>query len=146
MTFRVSCTMLLCVALTIGCSAQASFSHAIMQASCAPWDGPAIAIRLTSEPAQCKNVSGSYIDMGVWRGLPIHAGQVVSLSSSAGNEGFASKCSKVGDCERAQSGTITFDTYQESSGASGRYELHFKSGDELGKFDAKWCENHIMCR
>src|SRR5581483_9281649 len=146
MTCRVCLAMLLGVAVTISCAAQASFSHAIMQASCAPWDGPAIDIRLTSEAAQCKNVSGPYIDMGVWRGLPIHGGQVVTLSSSSRNEGFASKCSTVGDCERAQSGTINFDTYKEGSGATGHYELHFKSGDVLGKFDAKWCEERIVCR
>jgi len=143
---RISFAIVASMTLTMTCWAQASFSHALIQASCAPWDGPAIDIRLTSEPAQCKNVAGPYIDMGVWRGLPIHAGQVVKLSSSSENEGFASKCAKSGDCERAQAGTINFDTYQDGSGATGRYELHFKSGDVSGSFTAKWCEERVICR
>ena len=40
------------------------------------------------------------------------------------NAGFASLCRKVGDCERAESGTIVFERFQDGSGASGRYELH----------------------
>ena len=143
---RASFAIIVGIALSIACSAQASFSHALIRASCAPWDGPAIDIRLTAEAAQCKDVTGPYLDMGVWRGVPIHAGQVVKLSSSSENEGFASKCTKVGDCERAQSGTITFDTYKDGSGATGHYELHFKSGDVSDKFDAKWCEERVVCR
>ena len=145
---RTGLTMWLCIAslaVPTACRAQASFSHALIQPSCAPWDGPAIDIRLTPEPGQCKNVSGPYIDMGVWRGLPIHAGQVVKFGSGS-NDGFASRCAKVGECERAESGTIVFDTYQDGSGATGRYNLRFKSGEVSGSFDAKWCENHMVCR
>jgi hypothetical protein len=145
---RTGLVIWLCVAslaVPMTCPAQDSFSHALIRASCAPWDGPAIDIRLTQEPGQCKNVSGPYIDLGVWRGLPIHAGQVVKFGSGS-NEGYASRCTKVGDCERAESGTITFDTYQDGSGATGRYKLRFKSGEVSGSFDAKWCEDHIVCR
>jgi hypothetical protein len=60
--------------------------------------------------------------------------------------GFASRCKKEGNCERAQSGTITFDRYEEGSGASGRYELHFKGEETLsGTFDVKWCQEHVIC-
>ena len=60
--------------------------------------------------------------------------------------GFASRCKKEGDCERALSGTITFDKYKESTGASGRYDLHFKGDETLsGRFDVKWCEERVVC-
>jgi hypothetical protein len=63
------------------------------------------------------------------------------------DEGFASLCRKVGDCERAESGTIVFERFQDGSGASGRYELHFKGGKNMNAvFDANWCESRSLCR
>jgi hypothetical protein len=129
----------------IAVSAQSPYSRGLIQSSCAPWDGPAIVVTLTSEPVQCKQTSGRYIDIGVWRGLPIHAGQEVKFGPGS-DVGFASSCSKVGDCERAESGTILFDTYDQRSGATGRYELHFKGGKTLnGTFDVKWCQDRVIC-
>jgi hypothetical protein len=37
---------------------QSPFSYGLFQNSCAPWDGPAIDIRLMREPSQCKRLSG----------------------------------------------------------------------------------------
>jgi hypothetical protein len=109
---------------TTATSATATFSYGTIQSSCAPWDGPAIGITLTSEPAQCKRISEPFISIGIWRGLPI----------------------QEGNCERAQSGTITFDRYEVGSGASGRYELHFKGDETLnGTFDVKWCQERVIC-
>ena len=148
MRCQVMVAVLIILALfAIGVTAIASqppFSYGLLQSSCAPWDGPAIDIRLTTEPAQCKRMSGPYIAIRVWRGLPIHAGQVVKFGPTS-DTGFASRCTKVGDCERAESGTI--ERYQEGSDATGRYELHFKSGKALtGTFRVKWCENRLLCR
>lgn len=65
---------------------------------------------------------------------------------SGSDAGFASRCKKEGNCERAQSGTITFDRYEEGSGASGRYELRFKGEETLsGTFDVKWCQDRVIC-
>ena len=121
------------------------FPYGFIQNSCAPWDGPAIEITLTSESEQCKRTNGPYLKIGVWRGLPIHAGQKVKFGPSS-QAGFASRCSQRDNCERAESGTIIFDEYQDRSGGQGRYELHFKDDKtETGTFDVKWCENHFMC-
>jgi len=126
-------------------SSPAAFSHGTIQSSCAPWDGPAIGVTLTSEPTECKRTSGPFLSIGVWRGLPIKSGQVVKFAPGS-DAGFASRCKKEGDCERAQSGTITFDRYEEGAGASGRYELHFKGDDVLnGTFNVKWCQERAFC-
>jgi hypothetical protein len=126
-------------------SAPAAFPYGTIQSSCAPWDGPATGITLTSEPAECKRASKPFISIGVWRGLPVKPGQVVKFAPGS-DAGFASRCKKEGDCERAQSGTITFDRYEEGSGASGRYELQFKGEDVLsGTFDVKWCRDRVIC-
>ena len=133
------------VATTSATSAPAAFSYGTIQSSCAPWDGPAIGIRLTSEPAKCKRTSEPFISIGIWRGLPVQSGQVVKFAPGS-DAGFASRCKKEGNCERAQSGTITFDRYEGDAGASGRYELHFKGDETLsGPFDVKWCKERVIC-
>lgn len=143
----VLATVVAVVAIAVtAVSAPAGFSYGTIQSSCAPWDGPAIAVTLTNEPAQCKRTSGPFISIGIWRGLPVQAGRVVKFAPGS-DAGFASRCKKEGDCERAQSGTITFDRYEEGSGASGRYELHFKGDETLSAtFDVKWCDERAICR
>jgi len=122
-----------------------SFSYGTMQSSCAPWDGPAVEMRLTTEPAQCKRVTEPYISIAIWRGLPIHEGQVVKLGEGS-DAGSAARCAKEGDCKLAQSATIVFDRYQEHSSAAGHYELQFKGGEILkGAFAVKWCEERVVC-
>ena len=84
--------------------------------------------------------------MGVWRGLPIHPGQEVKFGAGS-DAGFASRCAREGNCQRAESGWIEFDTFERGSGARGRYELHFKDGETMkGSFEAKWCEERVVCR
>ena len=123
-----------------------SFTFGLIRASCAPWDGPAIDLRLTSEPAECKRAGEPFVDIGVWRGLPIHAGQEVKFGPGS-DAGFASRCAKEGDCQRTESGWIEFESYEQGKGARGRYELHFKDGEILkGSFEAKWCEERVICR
>jgi hypothetical protein len=122
-----------------------SFSYGTMQSSCAPWDGPAIEMRLTTEPAQCKRVTEPHIAINIWRDLPIREGQVVKLGSGS-DAGSAARCAKEGDCEFVQSATIIFEHYQEHSSTAGRYELQFKDGEILkGTFAVKWCEERVFC-
>jgi len=126
-------------------SAASGFSHGVIRNSCAPWDGPAVELTLTTSPAQCDRVSEPYLSMGVWRGLPIHDGQVVTFDLHS-DAGFASRCNKASQCERAESGTIVFDKYEEGSRARGHYELLFKGGESLrGDFDVPWCKTRVLC-
>jgi hypothetical protein len=127
-------------------AANPSFSRGLIQSSCAPWDGPAIAITLASETPQCERApSGPYLSLGVWRGLPLRDGQVVKFGSGTDN-GYASRCAKENDCQRADSGTIEFEKYNEKSGARGRYELHFKGGETVsGTFEVQWCNTRTIC-
>jgi len=122
-----------------------SFPYGLIRRSCAPWDGPAIDVRLTTETADCKRETEPFVDIGVWRGLPLHAGQEVKFGSGS-DAGFASRCAREGNCERAESGRIVFDAYDEDSGARGHYELQFKGGEIVkGSFDAKWCKQRVIC-
>jgi hypothetical protein len=140
---------LLAVALiavaAIAIPAEPSFSFGTIRSSCAPTDAPAIAITLTPERSECKRVAGPYVSFAIWRGLPIHAGQVVDFGPGS-NAGSAARCAKEGDCKLVQSATIVFDSYEERSGAKGHYEMNFKGGETLkGSFEVKWCEERVIC-
>ena len=140
--------VLLFVCLTVGTlhpTDDSMYPYALIQASCAPWDGAAIEVTLTKDPGKCDRTDGPYLAIGVWKGLPIHSGQEVNFDSSS-SVGFASQCAKAGDCERAESGKIVFDKFEQGEGASGHYELLFKGGKTLtGSFDAKWCDKRVIC-
>jgi hypothetical protein len=50
------------VATTAG---ESSLFYGVLQRSCAPWDGPAMEMWLTTEPAQCKRISRPYVQIGI---------------------------------------------------------------------------------
>ena len=140
-------TLVVVVAIAASCTSESTdYQYALIQATCAPWDGPALQLTLADEPLQCqRDVKGAYLMLGVWRGLPIHAGQTVKFSPKE-NNGFGSVCKKAAECQAAESGEITFDHYDEGKGATGHYELHFRNGKTLtGHFDAKWCYVRMFC-
>jgi hypothetical protein len=142
---NLSLAALLIICAIASFAATSSFSYGTIQASCAPWDGPAVEIRLTKQPTECKQATEPYISLAIWRGIPIHAGQVVKLGPGS-DAGSAARCTKAGDCKLAQSASITFEKYDEASGVAGHYELQFKDGENLkGTFDVKWCKERVVC-
>jgi hypothetical protein len=127
-------------------SPKPTFSTGYIQASCAPWDGPAIAITLASRPFEPKSEpKPPSLNINIWKDLPLHDGQTLSLGSS--QTGSAIRCMKEGGaCEVATSAEIRIDRFKAGSGASGHYEFHFKNGDTLsGAFDVKWVDVRMMC-
>ena len=146
MQIVVLTVLVLATVAALSAPVQPPYPYGVIQSSCAPWDGPAVVVTLTREPAQCgRTDAGPYLAIGVWRGLPIHEGQTVTFGAGS-DAGFASRCAKEGDCERAESGTVVFERYQQGSSAAGRYELQFKGGEIVkGTFDVKWCEMRVRC-
>ncbi len=146
-SFRRFLLSLVVAAVAMSCTSEtANYQYALVQDSCAPWDGGAIQVTLANQPLECdREAKGEYLMLGVWRGLPIHAGQVVKFGSRE-NNGFASRCKKAGDCVAAESGEITFGSFGKDKGATGHYELHFRNGETVsGRFDAKWCSVRMFC-
>lgn len=143
MTRRIASAVFLVSALTAGRSAEpaSTWPHAVMQASCAPWDGAAIAVFLNGTDNGC-DVSYPLINIYVWQ-LPVTPGQTIVL---AGNVGGASRCRLQDQCERATRAAITFDRYEAGKGGSGSYDLEFPGGDhERGSFKAAWCNVRMTC-
>lgn len=137
------------VALGLSCAAapeKESFPYATVGASCAPWDGPAIELHVSTAPLKCGQ--GDIIELAVsfWRDLPLHDNQTFSLDAKS-NWGGASYC-KGGQqpCERATSGSIHIDSFTEEKTAKGTYELVFpKLGRVSGSFRAEWCKVRVIC-
>jgi hypothetical protein len=120
------------------------FPHATVAQTCAPWDGPALAVVL-SHTAGCAPLTFPYIQISLWRDLPPKAGKAFSFDIRNSN-GQASRCLKPNECEPATSGSVVFDIVEEGKEAKGRYELHFKDGGiEGGSFEAEWCPNRALC-
>ena len=120
------------------------FPYATVAQTCAPWDGPALAVVL-SNTAGCASLKFPYIQISLWRDLPPKAGQTSSFDIRSSN-GQASRCLKPNECEAATSGSVVFEIVDEGKKAKGRYELHFKDGGiEGGSFEAEWCQNRALC-
>ncbi len=140
---------LLIFALVLGASAQAAsptYSTGSIQASCAPWDGPAVAMTVATKPFVPKHASEPpYLNINIWKDLPHYDGQTIELTSTS-SAGSASRCLKESQCELATSAEIRIDHFKTGSGATGHYELRFKSGETLsGNFDLTWVDTRMIC-
>jgi hypothetical protein len=135
--------------LLAGCMTGAqkdAFPYATIAEACAPWDGPAIDLRLSSTPLKCGKGDVIELLVSFWRELPLHDGQTFTLDEKS-KWGGAGYC-KGGEqpCESATSGTIHIEKFQRGKGAEGTYELVFrKLGRVTGRFHAEWCPTRIMC-
>ena len=120
------------------------YSYAVVRPDCAPWDGPAITIYLTTKRS-AREITAPLLKISLWRNLPPPLNQPISLNSSS-QLGVATRCLRLEHCEAALSGTITLTSYTARGGAAGSYELKFKNGEEeRGSFRADWQNIVQMC-
>ena len=122
------------------------FPYATMAKSCAPWDGLAMDIRLSSRPLKCGDGDVVELTMYFWRELPLNDDRTFTLGEKT-DWGGASYC-KGGKqpCERATAGSIHIEKFTEGKGGEGTYEIVFrKLGRVRGKFNARWCQARTMC-
>ena len=121
------------------------FEAVLVHKSCAPWDGPAVEIEFYSSPARCSEPQVSNLRVALWRDLPPKPGQKIDLGTDS-KLGAASYCQEEYKCERAKSGSVLIESYEEGKGASGKYDFVFaKAGHLTGRFRASWCAMRIRC-
>ena len=123
-----------------------NFSDGIIQPSCAPWDGAAMAITLTPSPVDPKAFpKPPYVGINIWNDLPLHDGQVLKFTYSS-KLGSVTRCLKEANCEVATSAEVRIDSVKPGAAARGHYDIHFKNGDTFtGSFDVKWRDFHQRC-
>ena len=135
--------------LALGCAVaqqEGKFPYATVGLSCAPWDGPANELHLSTTPLKCRQSDVIEVTISFWRDLPLHDNQTFSLDPKS-NWGGASYCRGGHQpCERATSGSIHMETISQGKSARGTYELVFpKLGSVQGSFRADWCRMSIRC-
>lgn len=115
-------------------------------ADCAPWDGPAVTILLTTRPADSIAVTGPYVSISVWRSATALAGQTVAWPSDR-QVGAATRCTTDAACEPTRSARVTFAPASPDTMLDGTVELTFAGADSIlrGTFRASWLRTRVMC-
>jgi hypothetical protein len=126
-------------------SGQSDYATVLAHDSCAPWDGPAVTLEFYTSPARCGEARSARLNINLWRGLPLKAGQKFELTRTA-TVGSASFCPQENQCEAAESGTVWIEGIEQRKSIAGRYEFAFrKAGRLAGKFRANWCQIRRLC-
>lgn len=125
------------------------FVGAYMMRDCAPDDGPAYRIILyqgavpecSADPARAS--LSFYFFQGTDPIFPLMSGSVVTATSAGGGIGTGSATYCPGGtppCQTSSDFTLTFETYEDLTRASGTYSVDLPTGTRTGRFDASWCE------
>lgn len=128
-------------------SPEKSYPHAIAFSICAPWDGPAVALRLSEKEIKCGEESGEYVELRIWSGSSTLSGKTIKLDGSVQNrEGHVSIHNHDGQFIPLEKGTIQFKKFDNNSEISGEVDLFFKGNlHERGSFSAQLCPGHALC-
>ena len=113
----------------------------LIRPACAPNDAPALRILLGSpivdDFCAVNNVSSS-ANLEVWVTEIVAPMTITFAPTEAMGQGEL--CDADGSCRPFDTGEVHFDTYEESSGATGTWRLISGAEQFTGTFDATWCE------
>ena len=124
-------------------AAAQTFATHVVYRSCGPLDGPAITVALSSEvdPETC---TPNYFDPTVVFAVYVDPAGIDAPASFSfgvvpGGDGRVCPGGKQ-SCDEATAGDIHFDTFEDTSLATGTWMLVTDGGTARGEFDATWCE------
>lgn len=118
---------------------------AFVMHDCAPWDGPAIAIILTSHALDSLEVAHPYVRLVIYpRGESLTGG---TYRWPADPEmAVGTRCVSADSCDLATAGQILVRTVRPDTVLEGRVQLRFASGEQIaGGFRAVWLQRRVMC-
>ncbi len=120
--------------------------YAVIQASCAPWDGAAIELRLSPSKPTATGPSAPWIVVSVWESREEASGRTFRFPDNSGRVGAATHCRDEDNCEGVESGTVRFDRFADGKPATGSFDLVLKGGKrERGTFSAEWGALAVPC-
>lgn len=121
------------------------FTHATAMSDCAPWDGAAVSILLTTQAFDSITPpSPPFLRLAIWKSRASLGSNVFSWPSDE-QIGSASYCESGEDCEAADSGRVQFRATSDST-LAGEFQLNFKTrGPVAGGFRAVWLEQRVLC-
>ena len=128
----------------LGCSQKGAlappedFPHAIAVRSCAPHDGPAVTIYLSSEEVESPQPSPPYLRIAIWQAVGALANRSWSLAVSSA-EGSASFHATTSAHEMASGGTVRVTTVSADSTLEGTIDVTFPTAGRIrGGFIAQY--------
>ena len=121
------------------------FPFATARPDCAPWDGPAVGILLTTTADTVPPAGAPYLYVGLYDTRDRLLRRTIRWPAEP-VEGGASWCSDGDHCTPADSGIVRLDALEGDSALAGRLRLVFPGGAVLdGSFRGTWRPRAAMC-
>jgi len=122
------------------------FPFALATPDCAPWDGPAVGILLSTTADTAVSAAAPYLYVGLYDTRDRLVRRTIRWPAERVTGG-ASWCVAAGDtCMAADSGVVRLDAAEGDSVLPGRLRLVFPGGAVLdGSFRARWRPRTAMC-
>lgn len=124
---RSRVTLLLFV---LGCTAAettAGPSNASLVQTCAPWDGPAVGLYLTTTAPASTYPEPPFLSIMVYKSVAEIQGKSFTVSPGTTSLGSAQDCSSTSSCVPADAARITFGSLAVDSTIAVSYRLEFPS-------------------
>lgn len=135
--------LLACDSGSAGAGPAEPWAYAVAEPSCAPWDGAATAVVLSTSPLDSLNTP-PHLSLLLYQGPEAARGHRFEVGATGTAGAGASYCPPVGDCTWATAGEVRV------SGAggmfAGSYDLIFADGShQSGRFTAPLRERQALC-
>lgn len=117
---------MICGTAVLACTAPEALEpapNAALVQTCAPWDGPAIALFLTDQPAVATFPARPYSAITIYRGLPEVLGHHFDVGPEIQDLGRGEICPATGECRPAQVASVTFGQLDADSTVQVTYRL-----------------------
>lgn len=144
MLIRRLFTMSIVFVPLLGCSQKGAlpppedFPYAIALRSCAPHDGPAVTIYLSSEEVESPQPSPPYLQIAIWQPVGTLANRTWSLAVSS-TEGSASFHATSSGHETASGGNVRVTTVSADTTLEGTVDVTFPTAGRIrGGFTAPY--------
>ncbi|HEU5218753.1 MAG TPA: hypothetical protein VFU23_08835 [Gemmatimonadales bacterium] len=120
--------------------------NAALVPTCAPWDGPAVALFLTDRLAVTTYPAAPYVSITVYHGVPDILNQRFDVTATSQNVGFAQQCPAQGGCITAQAASVTFGGQDADSTIDVTYRLKLDAGRVIsGSARARLYPQQVFC-
>ena len=120
------------------------FPFASVSRDCAPADGPAVSIYLTST-AVTLDPSPPFVRISVWDTPEQVAGRTWAWPRTL-NKATASRCTTANDCVDSPSGSVTLGRFGPDSALTAKVDVKFPDGSRVqGTLRGTWISRQMLC-
>jgi hypothetical protein len=113
--------------------------------SCAPTDGPAVSITLSSTPVGSGRVDRPYLTLSIWTGLGDLPGKTFSFAA-ASPDGFGAYFGEDTTKTETVTGTVHIDRIARDSSITATLNIRLADGSRIVRtFIAPWQATRMLC-